>query len=432
MWTWTWQPEHRFLLGSYNDKFLTRDGRQSVELLRSDLYARAWPHVTLTQTAPAAKYFENTKGGLRYATTPGAGGTGEHGHSRMFDDPMSAGDKHSEPVKTAVSQWWHGVMTSRQASGIPFGSLGIMQRLTKDDLAEECLNDGYEHLCIPAEYVPNASWDRGCSLGKLDPRTEPGELMWPELFPKDKLDEKKRGLKNRADAEAQYQQNPVPDTGGIIERPWVKRWSNDPKSDFALPPANKMRWITSWDLAFDGEKDSHSRVAGGLFAACKVNGLKRFICVSAFAKHMNYPQTKKRIRQLLQGYEDEKLRKRYAPVPLWSNARKHVIEKKANGAAMLAELRNEIRGLKAVTPSDSKGDRLVLHSDKFEAGEVWLPPEVVCPQIAELEDELVFFPNGDFDDFVDIVTQALDELDKPMAGYWDNLAKLAEQMNVRR
>jgi phage terminase large subunit-like protein len=99
---------------------------------------------------------------------------------------------------------------------------------------------------------------------------------------------------------------------------------------------------------------------------------------------------------------------------------------------MLAELRNEIRGLKAVTPSDSKGDRLVLHPDKFEAGEVWLPPEVVCPQIAELEDELVFFPNGDFDDFVDIVTQALDELDKPMAGYWDNLAKLAEQMNVRR
>ena len=36
---------------------------------------------------------------------------------------------------------------------------------------------GWEHLCIPAE------WDgirRTTSLGEYDPRTEEGELLWPE------------------------------------------------------------------------------------------------------------------------------------------------------------------------------------------------------------------------------------------------------------
>lgn len=433
LWTWTWQPEHRFLLGSYLDKFLLRDGRQAIELVRSDLYQRAWPKVQLVESAPAAKYFENTSGGLRYGSTPGAGGTGEHGHSRIFDDPMQAGDKHSDVVKERVREWWFGVMASRRASGIPFGSLGIMQRLAKDDLAGELLETGeYDHLCLPAEYVPNASWDFGTSLGKLDRRETPGELLCPALKSPQEMAEIKANPKTRKDWGAQYQQNPVPDTGGIVERHWIKKWSTDEKSEERLPAAPRLRWCTSWDLAFDGEKESQSRVAGGLFAACKVNGLPRFFFVTGFAAHMNYPQSKKRIRQLLQGYEDEKTKKRYAPVPLWSNARKHLIEKKANGAAMLAELRNEIRGMVAVSPADSKGDRLVLHSDKFEAGEVWFPPAMVCPQVAELEDELVFFPNGDYDDFVDIVTQALDELDKPMAGYWANLEKLASQRRPQR
>ncbi len=429
-WVWTWQPEHRFLLGSYLDKFLLRDGRQSLEILRSNLYERAWPTIKLKETSPAAKYYENTQGGLRYATTPGAGGTGEHGHSRIFDDPMQAGDKHTETVKESVRQWWNGVMQTRRASGIEFGSLGIMQRLAKDDLAGELLEQGYEHLCLMAEYVPNAWWDRGTSLGKLDPRTEPGELMWPAVKTAEFLAQEKRTLKS--DYQAQYQQNPTPDTGGIVERAWIKHWSSDSKSEERLPEAARMRWITSWDLAFDGEKDSHSRVAGGLFAACKVNGLKRCFFVTGFAKHMNYPQSKRRMRELLMGYKNEQTKERYPPVPLWSNARKHLIEKKANGAAMLAELKGEIRGLKAVNPKDSKGDRLVLHSDKFEGGEVWFPPEIVCPQVAELEDELVFFPNGDYDDFVDIVTQALDALDGPMSAMWDNLAKLADMRNAGR
>lgn len=427
MWVWTWQPWHRFLLGSWKSEFLTRDGNQSLDLLRSPLFQKCWPTVELKHSAPAAKYFENTEGGLRYASTPGVGATGEHGHTRACDDPMKAQDAQKDAAKEDVNQWWDGSMSSRRASGLEFGSLVTMQRLASDDLAAGALAAGAEHLCLPEEYVPRASWDMGCSLGKLDPRTEPGEMLWignPQRT-REKIKELKRALKNPAAAEAQYQQNPVPDTGGIVERAWIHHWSAEPSSPSALPAAHLMRWITSWDLAFDGETNSQSRVAGGLFAACRMNGQNRYFCVRAFAKHMNYPQTKKRFRELLGGI-DPHTRQRMPGDPVWKNARRHIIEKKANGAALLAEMKGEIAGLVSVSPQDSKGDRLVLHSDKFEAGEVWMPPEIVCPQIPELENEIVFFPNGDYDDFVDIVTQALDKLGMPNAGFWDKLRDLGK------
>lgn len=427
-WHWTFDPGHKWIHGSYGEDLLQRDAKRMVAILDSPLYGKAWPSFKLRnarENLPLSRFY-NTHGGFRFSCTPGGQVTGWHGHTCVVDDPLKAQDSHSDVAKKEVSEWNAGTLGLRAADPKHFARVLIMQRLASDDLAGELLEQGYEHLCLPMRYVPNASWDMGCSLGKLDERTEPGALLWPERIDEAAAETRAKALKTKQSVQAQEQQNPTPDTGGIIERPWIKRWSSDPKSEERLPEAARLRWITSWDLAFDGEKESQSRVAGGLFAACKVAGQRRTFLVTAFAKHMNYPQSKRRMRELLMGYEDEKTKKRYAPVPLWSNARKHLIEKKANGAAMLAELRGEIRGLKAVNPKDSKGDRLVLHSDKFENGEVWFPPELVCPQVTELEDELIFFPNGDYDDFVDIVTQALDELDGPLSLIWDNLEKLAE------
>jgi phage terminase large subunit-like protein len=428
-WHWSFDPGHKWIHGSYGDDLLQRDAKRMVAILDSQLYGRAWPEFKLRnakESLPMGRFY-NTHGGFRFSCTPGGQVTGWHGHTCVVDDPLKAQDSKSDVAKKDVSDWNAGTLGLRAADPKWFARVLIMQRLASDDLAGELLDQGYEHLCLPMRYVPNAVWDRGCSLGQLDKRETPGALLWPERIDEGAAADRIKALKTSQNVQAQEQQNPTPDTGGIIERGWLRRWSTDEKSEERLPPAARMRWVTSWDLAFDGEKESQSRVAGGLFAACKVNGLPRFFFVTGFAAHMNYPQSKKKIRQLLQGYEDEKTKKRYAPVPLWSNARKHLIEKKANGAAMLAELRNEIRGLKSVSPADSKGDRLVLHSDKFEASEVWFPPAMICSQVAELEDELVFFPNGDYDDFVDIVTQALDELDIPMAGFWANLEKLAAQ-----
>lgn len=427
-WTWTWQPEHRFILGNFDQANLKRDASQTVQILTSELYRSAWPGVETNADAASMYYIETKAGGLRKAVTTGKTPTGEGGHTRVFDDPISVKQKRSEAHKLAVSNWWKG-MSSRRSGGIEFGSLGIMQRIAADDLAGECLDNGYEHLMLPLEYIPNAHWDMGCSLGKLDTRTEPGELLMPEVWSKDDTDKMKKDLGSEADVQAQYQQNPVPDSGGIIERAWFRRWTSDQENkEERLPPPFKMVWCDSWDLGFEGETDAHSRVAAALMARCRVNGLIRYFVVTGWAKHLNYPETKAEFRRLLGGYKDgnRNFGKRLPGVQPWTYSRVHLVEKKANGHALIQELKAEIPGIRATNPEDSKGDRLILHSDKFSDGEVWLPPEALCPQIKELENELVFFPNGDYDDFVDVVTQGLDHLAGSNAGFWENMRKLQE------
>jgi hypothetical protein len=68
-----------------------------------------------------------------------------------------------------------------------------MQRLHEQDLAGHVLaRGGYEHLCLPSEFEP----DRRCvtSIGWSDPRTEAGELLFPQLFPREAIEEAKRDL----------------------------------------------------------------------------------------------------------------------------------------------------------------------------------------------------------------------------------------------
>ena len=55
----------------------------------------------------------------------------------------------------------------------------IGQRVHETDLAGHLLEQGgWEHLCLPAEFEET----RRCttSIGWTDPRTEDGELLWPE------------------------------------------------------------------------------------------------------------------------------------------------------------------------------------------------------------------------------------------------------------
>ena len=69
----------------------------------------------------------------------------------------------------------------------------VMQRLHEQDLSGHILERelGYEHLCLPMEFEP----ERRCvtSIGFRDPRTEDGELLFPERFPAEVVDARQAG-----------------------------------------------------------------------------------------------------------------------------------------------------------------------------------------------------------------------------------------------
>ena len=83
-----------------------------------------------------------------------------------------------------------------------------------------------------------------------------------------------------------------------------------------------------------------------------------------------------------------------------------IIEAKASGLPLTQELRNI--GIPVVNFTPSKGNdklaRVHAISPLFESGMVWAPEESWAEELIE---ECATFPNGEYDDMVDSMTQAL-------------------------
>ena len=115
----------------------------------------------------------------------------------------------------------------------------VGQRICEDDPSNYAVESWPDAiwLMFPLEYEV----DRNCPQ---DTRTEPGELLTPELWPRDAVERMKRGLQGRRKDEpglssfavsALLQQSPVPRGGGIIP---VNDWMVWPEFP---PPVGDVR-----------------------------------------------------------------------------------------------------------------------------------------------------------------------------------------------
>ncbi len=84
-----------------------------------------------------------------------------------------------------------------------------------------------------------------------------------------------------------------------------------------------------------------------------------------------------------------------------------IVEKKASGAPLIAELRQTGIPVMEFTPTRATGDKIVrvnAITDIFASGVVWAPDQKFSHDVVE---ECAAFPSGDHDDYVDAVTMAL-------------------------
>lgn len=408
-WIWTREAREKFLFASHDDRLVLRDAGKMLDVIRSTEYQEAFSTFELGKTS-AVGLFTNSEGGLRFSTTPRGKAVGWHSDIQVCDDPLKPEHKRNKLELEKVINWWSGTMATRATNRDTFVRGLIMQRLAQNDLAGYVLDQGYEHLCLPMYHVPNCQWDRGHSLGKLDPRTEPGELLAPNRYDREACDELETELKTPSNVEAQLQQNPTPDSGNYVEKEWLRHtWQTVPRNAI---------FVQSWDFAFKSEKTSHSRVHGALWAAWD-----RFYALidEVGPEHWNYPKSKRAF---------VKAQKR----PLWGQAAVILIEDKAAGSSLISDLEEGIEigdgkkyrfsGLTPVSPSDPKEVRIAVHSDEFEAGNVLVPTAEVLPSVEAFKDELVAFPAGAYDERVDTTSQALDYLSGKVAKMLNALGKL--------
>lgn len=409
-WIWTHTPETKFIFGSYAQHLALRDAVKHRDVVRSQWYQDRWP-LDLHGAADTKGYFRNEMGGHRFAASVGGAATGEGADILVVDDPLKAQDAHSELARAEALRWWREVMPSRLNDQKTGRRLVVMQRLHEADVAGWCRDNGYEALSLPLEYdprskcvVPTINWE--------DPRTEEGELLDPERLGREEADALRVELGSYAFA-GQYNQQPAPDDGSAwFPAAWWQLWVSLPRNeDGTIRRPDDA--VVVWDMTFTGKRMRASGkgttdpdyVVGELWYGY---GAETFL-IGEVRGQWSFTESK---RQMI-AY-DARSRQGLSEIPFPPT--RHVVETKANGEAILDELRPVIPGIVGFNP-DPYGDKIaraLAAQPRVEAGQVWLPGAMNAagelvprePWVADFIHEHRVFPNGRNDDRVDTFSMA--------------------------
>lgn len=239
---WEWGPRDmahiRMIGASHEEGLAIRDTRKMRNLITSDWFQQRWP-TKLTNDQNQKTYYENHATGWRQACAVKSM-TGKRGDRVVWDDPHSVEAALSVAHRETALRVFQETLPTRLNNPDSSAIVTVMQRLHEADVSGFILEDdyGYEHLCLPMEYEP----ERKCttSIGFTDPRTEDGELLFPERFSRETVERDKKIMGAMAVA-GQFQQRPAPRGGGFFE--WEKLDVVD-----ALP-AEFVKVIRFWDKA---------------------------------------------------------------------------------------------------------------------------------------------------------------------------------------
>jgi len=239
-WVWTTRPHTRWLFASYAHHLSLRDSLHCRDVIQSPWYQRHWGHrFRLREDQNQKTRFHNDRSGFRLASSTGGVGTGEGGDFIVADDPHNVTEAESDAQREAVLRWWDQSMSTRGNDPRTVVHVVVMQRVHERDLVGHLLEQGgYEHLCLPMEFEPEARCVT--SLGWRDPRQREGELLCPRRFPRAEVRELQRRLGLYGTA-GQLQQRPAPLDGGLFRRSWFRI--------VAAPPDGWGHRIRYWDLA---------------------------------------------------------------------------------------------------------------------------------------------------------------------------------------
>lgn len=385
VWEWIFFPGRRWFFASFDPDLTLRDSRYALQILQSPWFSECFGERVSVAKSVAASNFENLQGGSRFSTSVGAKATGHHPDTKVVDDP-SKPLKISKTTLEEVERWDSGTMSTRARDPKTVANVLIMQRLHERDLAARRIKLGAVLLCLPMEFREKS---RCVTPWARDPRTQEGELLWPERADKAEIAKLKIELGPR-NAAAQLNQDPIPEGGAVFKREWFRHWKT--------PPERFDRLVQSWDCTFKDESDS-DWVVGQVWG--KVGAT--YYLLDQIRERLNVLGTCAAIKQM---------RAR------WPRASTILVEDKANGPAVIKILEKQVEGLVAVNPEGGKVSRANAIAGLFEAGNVEAPP-LEGSRLGDdgrfrdgnwVEDwieELVAFPLGKHDDQVDATSQAL-------------------------
>ena len=363
-------PRMKIIQATHTTELAVNFGRKTKNLIDSDDYKTIFPEVKLAADSKASGRWDTSAGGMYYAVGVGSNLAGRGGDLVIIDDPHSEQTAMSANGFEDAWDWYTGGPRQRLQPG---GSIVLVQtRWSEKDMTGQLIKqmgkdpkaDQWEVIELPAIF---------------DDETP----CWPEFWSLEDLSAVRASIPP-SKWNAQYQQNPTGEENAIIPREWWNKWEGK-----TVPQLQYV--IQSYDTAFSKREtaDFSAITTWGVFYPIEGEG-PHLILLDSKKGRWDFPELKQLAFDQWKFWDPDTV----------------IVEAKASGLPLTHELRNV--GIPVVNFTPSKGnDKLTrVHSVSplFEAGMVWAPEEAFAEELIE---EVAAFPNGEYDDLVDSMTQAL-------------------------
>jgi predicted phage terminase large subunit-like protein len=406
-------PSVPFLHASYDMRLSLRDSVKCRRLLESQWYQQLWgDRVQFAQDQNQKSRFGNTAGGERLITSIGSGVTGEGANIIILDDPNAANEAFSEATIEATIDWWDGTMSTRHNDPKTGAFVVVQQRLAEDDLTGHILSKSrgeWTHLVLPMRYEADRSFVT--SIGWKDPRTEEGELLWPERFGETEVNNLAHALGPFSFA-GQMQQRPEVKGGGVIPRDTWQLWEHDayPPMDYiiasldtayTLKQENDYSALTVWGVFSGDTKAQATNVVGTAGRAMAVErtyaeGTPKAMLMSAWQERLELHNLTQKVAETCKRMKVDKL----------------LIENKAAGISVAQEIRrlfgSDAWAVQLVDPkAQDKLARLYSVQHLFFEGMIYAPDRSWADMVIT---QTAGFPKMRHDDLTDTLSQGLQHL----------------------
>ncbi|GFR11742.1 putative phage terminase [Trichonephila clavata] len=306
------QPTARIIVASYSRLLSEKHSLDTRCIMQSSWYRKLFPEVELSKDQNTKYKFQTVQRGYRIATSVGGTLTGEGGDFIIVDDPLSSAQALSETLRKRATNWFDQTLVTRLNDRKKGVIVLVMHRLHQEDLTGHLLSKPkniWHHICLPiiaenkeitysikkpALLVPvtRIAWstlneytrNKTALPAKILYLRGEGQLLYHLDGGKEEVEMIKVELGSYAFA-AQYQQNPLPLSSGIVKREWLKCYRSFP---------DNLSYVTqSWDTAVSTSDASN-------FSVCttwaKIDN--KFYLLDVYRAKLEYPKLKEQVLSL--------------------------------------------------------------------------------------------------------------------------------------
>ena len=374
-------PEHDVVVATYNDDFAMDFGAEVRQIMASPQYRQVFPNVRLRKGGTAKDRLQTTSGGLAVFVGRGGSLTGRGAHLLIGDD-LIKDDKEasSQAIRDQAWNWLTKVAMTRRR-GRKLVILTFTRWHSDDPIGRltDPENPQYSAKIASRIKIINlpAFAEEDDPLGR-----KPGEPLWPDgpdKFDRDFLEEQM--ALDPVGFASLYQQRPGVADGILFRRENIRRYRPE-----ELPERLRYYCASDHALSTDQRRDRTCMGKGG------IDTQDNLWLTQIFWDRVPSDRQVEVMLEMAKGVD--------APL-LWWAGKDHIT--KSIGPFLFKRMTEtgiyiNIREMSEIGDKEQKAQSIAA---RVAIGKVFIP---IGPVWDRVVDEMLLFPNGTFDDAVDMLS----------------------------